>query len=157
NPRYRVARGLARLAPHRSSAIVGLDVPRVVACFGQYLDATGDAISRAQAEERMFAKLENADFLADVRPLLAADEAEKFDDEAGRAAFSAVFSTQIPKAINRMLWLVIERVFEALAQRICLVELAGFPSVNGLHDQLVAQLLHSMGELAVLGDFAQLV
>src|SRR5215475_10086609 len=52
---------------------------------------------------------------------------------------------------------VIERVFEALAQRIRLVELAGFPSVNGLHDQLVAQLLHSMGELAVLGDFAQLV
>src|SRR5262249_23106454 len=33
---------------------------------------------------------------------------------------------------------------------ICLVELAGFPSVNGLHDRFVAQLLHSMGELAVL-------
>src|SRR5215469_18703940 len=57
----------------------------------------------------------------------------------------------------RMLWLVIERVLEVLAQRIRLVELAGFPSVNGLPDQLVAQLLHFKCELAVLGEFAQLV
>jgi hypothetical protein len=75
----------------------GLDVARTVACFGQYLDASGDAISRAQAEERMFGKLENDDFLADVRPLLAADEAEQFDDAAGRAAFTAVFSTFIKR------------------------------------------------------------
>jgi hypothetical protein len=36
----------------------------------------------------MFGKLENDDFLADVHPLLAADEAEKFDEDAARAAFS---------------------------------------------------------------------
>jgi predicted nucleotidyltransferase component of viral defense system len=77
---------------HAKSVFRHLDVPRVVACFGQYLGASGDAISRAQAEERMFAKLENDDFLADVRPLLAADEAEKFDEDAARAAFRAVFS-----------------------------------------------------------------
>lgn len=61
------------------------------------LDASADAISRAQAEERMFAKLENADFLADVRPLLAADEAERFDEQTARAAFAAVFSTFIKR------------------------------------------------------------
>jgi hypothetical protein len=80
---------------HAKSVFNDLKVPRVVSCFGQYLDASGDAISRAQAEERMFAKLENDDFLADVRPLLAADEAdeadeaEKFDDTAARTAFGA--------------------------------------------------------------------
>ena len=45
---------------------------RVVTCLKQYLDGSGLAISRAQAEERMFAKLANAQFLADVRPLLMA-------------------------------------------------------------------------------------
>ncbi len=40
----------------------------------------------------MFDKLDNRAFLADVRPLLSADEAEKFDKEAGNAAFRSVFS-----------------------------------------------------------------
>lgn len=82
---------------HASDVFDDLDAARVVACFGQYLGAAGQAISRAQAEERMFAKLENAAFLADVRPLLAADEAEGFDEEAGRAAFQAVFTTFIQR------------------------------------------------------------
>jgi predicted nucleotidyltransferase component of viral defense system len=82
---------------HAKIVFNDLDVSRVVACFGQYLDASDAAISRAQAEERMFAKLENRDFLADVLPLLAADEAEEFDDEAARAAFSTVFSTFITR------------------------------------------------------------
>jgi predicted nucleotidyltransferase component of viral defense system len=56
-----------------------LDTGRVVACFDKYLAASGQAISRAQAEERMFDKLANKDFLADVRPLLSANEAESFD------------------------------------------------------------------------------
>jgi len=34
-------------------------------------------------------------FLADVPPLLAADEAATFDDEAGRTAFRTVYSTFI--------------------------------------------------------------
>lgn len=83
-------RDLVDLA-HAATVFKDLGAARVVTCFGQYLGASGQAISRAQAEERMFAKLENANFLADVRPLLAADEAEKFDDKAGRAAFQAVF------------------------------------------------------------------
>jgi hypothetical protein len=47
----------------------------------------------------MFDKLEKPNFLADVRPLLTADEAERFDDKAAMAAFVAVFSRivrQIP-------------------------------------------------------------
>jgi predicted nucleotidyltransferase component of viral defense system len=89
-------RDLVDLA-HAKTVFGDLNVPRVIACFGLYLDASGDAISRAQAEERMFAKLEDGDFLADVRPLLAADEAEKFDEQAARAAFRAVFSEFIKR------------------------------------------------------------
>ncbi|PWE77163.1 hypothetical protein XF30_10610 [Bradyrhizobium sp. SUTN9-2] len=40
----------------------------------------------------MWAKLEDPSFLADVRPLLAADDAEDFDAEAERAAFVTVFN-----------------------------------------------------------------
>ena len=68
-----------------------LDAARVVMCFGKYLAAAGQAISRAEAEQRMFEKLEEPTFLADVRPLLSADEAEKFDDDTARAAFEIVF------------------------------------------------------------------
>jgi hypothetical protein len=51
----------------------------------------------SQAEERMFAKLEDPAFLADVRPLLSAEEAKKFDDNAAREAFRLVFSTFITR------------------------------------------------------------
>jgi len=40
----------------------------------------------------MFDKLANKNFLADVRPLLSADEAESFDGEAARGAFRLVYS-----------------------------------------------------------------
>lgn len=36
-------------------------------------------------------KLQRPDFLADVKPLLTAEEAARFTDETGRQAFSAVF------------------------------------------------------------------
>jgi hypothetical protein len=49
-------------------------------------------ISRAEAEQRMFAKLNNPGFLADLRPLLAATEAAKLTDGAMKAAFVKVFS-----------------------------------------------------------------
>jgi predicted nucleotidyltransferase component of viral defense system len=68
-----------------------LNAKRLVELFGKYLDLSGQAISRAQAEQRMFEKLERPDFLADVKPLLTAEEAERFTDEAGREAFAAVF------------------------------------------------------------------
>jgi hypothetical protein len=43
----------------------------------------------------MFAKLVNPGFLADVRPLLTAAEAERLTDEAMRAAFADVFTQLI--------------------------------------------------------------
>jgi predicted nucleotidyltransferase component of viral defense system len=88
---------------HATVVFEDLDHARVVTCFGKYLDAADQSIPRAEAEQRMFAKLENAAFLADVRPLLAADEAEKFDDEAARAAFLVVFS-QFIKRIPGKAW-----------------------------------------------------
>lgn len=54
-----------------------------------YLAAGKQAISRAEAEERMFAKLAGRLFLADVRPLLAAEEAIKLDAAAAHAAFGS--------------------------------------------------------------------
>jgi predicted nucleotidyltransferase component of viral defense system len=72
-----------------------LNVPRVIELFRQYLQASGNAISRAQAEQRMFAKLANAAFMADVKPHLPAAEATRFDDAAAKAAFREVFSTFI--------------------------------------------------------------
>jgi len=46
----------------------GLDADRIVEMFGRYLDLSGPAISRAQAQGRMFAKLANPRFLLDTRP-----------------------------------------------------------------------------------------
>jgi hypothetical protein len=68
-----------------------LNAGRVVACFGQYLDRSEIRISRAEAEQRMFAKLTNPGFLADMRPLLAAAEAERLTEDAIKAAFANVF------------------------------------------------------------------
>jgi predicted nucleotidyltransferase component of viral defense system len=72
-----------------------LNVQRVIELFRQYLDASGKAISRAQAEQRMFAKLANSTFMADVKPYLPAEEAARFDDAAAKTAFRDVFSTFI--------------------------------------------------------------
>jgi predicted nucleotidyltransferase component of viral defense system len=48
-----------------------LDNRRIVECFGLYIERGGTPISRAQAEERMFAKLAAPRFMADIRPLLS--------------------------------------------------------------------------------------
>ena len=76
---------------HSLQVFQNLNAGRVVELLGRYLAATGLAISRAQAEERMFAKLENPQFLADVRPLLTAQEAARFGEKAAQSAFVAAF------------------------------------------------------------------
>jgi hypothetical protein len=43
----------------------------------------------------MFAKLSNPRFLSDIRPLLAAEEAERLTEEAMTAAFEEVFGRLI--------------------------------------------------------------
>jgi predicted nucleotidyltransferase component of viral defense system len=82
---------------HAHAVFDDLDHARVVTLFDNYLTAAEQAISRAEAEERMFAKLAEPSFLADVRPLLTAEEAIKFDAAAGHAAFRAVFQNFIKR------------------------------------------------------------
>ena len=76
---------------HSLETFAGLDAGRIVDLLGRYLAATRRPISRAQAEQRMFEKLDSPNFMADVRPLLAADAREAFDEAAAEAAFTAVF------------------------------------------------------------------
>jgi len=80
---------------HGLDVFDGLDAARVVEIFVRYINEAGLTISRAQAEQRMFAKLTNPRFLADIRPLLTPAEADKLTEETMNAAFSAVYSTFI--------------------------------------------------------------
>lgn len=77
---------------HALDVFEGLDTARVVEYFGRYLQRSEMRISRAEAEQRMFAKLNNPRFLADLRPVLAAAEAAKLTEAAMKAAFVNVFS-----------------------------------------------------------------
>lgn len=54
----------------------GIDEGRIVDYLGRYLTLSGQSISRAQAQERMFAKLAKPRFLLDMRALLSAGQAE---------------------------------------------------------------------------------
>ena len=74
-----------------------LDVDRIVEMFGQYLALSGQTISRAQAQERMFAKLANPRFLLDVRPLLPAARAETLTEASTAEAFRRVFVVLIDR------------------------------------------------------------
>ncbi len=80
---YDLAHGLERFD--------GLDAARVAALFVSYVEGGGQAISRAQAQQRMFAKLATPRFVLDMRPLLPAAEAEKLTEESTRELFTKVF------------------------------------------------------------------
>ncbi|MDN5871459.1 MAG: nucleotidyl transferase AbiEii/AbiGii toxin family protein [Nitrococcus sp.] len=80
---------------HALGVFEKLDTARVATIFARYLAAQDLVISRAQAEERMFAKLANPGFLADIRPLVAPDEADRLSDEAMKSVFAAVLSSFI--------------------------------------------------------------
>jgi predicted nucleotidyltransferase component of viral defense system len=74
---------------HALDIFPALDAQRTVDMFAEYVRQ--EPIPRWEAEKRMFEKLERRGFLADVHPLLAADERARFDDAAGRRAFQRVF------------------------------------------------------------------
>ena len=80
---------------HALDVFEGLDRNRVVECFGQYLERSQTPITRAVAEQRMFAKLNSPGFLTDLRPLLAADQAETLTETSVKQAFTKIFSSLI--------------------------------------------------------------
>jgi hypothetical protein len=59
------------------------------------LTLSGQSISKAQAQKRMYAKLANLWFLLDMQ--LPADEAEGPDDAAVTAPFTAVYERLIER------------------------------------------------------------
>jgi len=69
-----------------------LNADRVAELFGRYLELSGQAISRAQAQERMFGKLANPRFLLDMRPLLSAPQAEQLSEDSTAESFRRVFT-----------------------------------------------------------------
>jgi len=77
---------------HALEVFDALQVERVVEMFGRYLDLSGQAITRAQAQERMFTKLANPRFLLDMRPLLPAAQVEAWTQESTEEAFRQVFT-----------------------------------------------------------------
>ncbi len=78
---------------HALEVFGGLKTERVVECFLLYLEKSEARISRAQAEQRMFAKLNNPGFIADMRPLVTSAHAEKLTDQEIKRAFTDVFRT----------------------------------------------------------------
>jgi hypothetical protein len=80
---------------HALAVFRKLNPARVIKLLLRYLEAAELSIPRAEAEQRMFAKLVNPGFLADIRPLLTGAEAEQLTDEAMRAAFADVFTRLI--------------------------------------------------------------
>jgi predicted nucleotidyltransferase component of viral defense system len=87
-------RDLVDLA-HALEVFKGLNAQRTVDMFVEYTKQK--SIPRWEAEKRMFEKLERRGFLADVHPLLTAEERERFDDAAGKRAFQQVFEAFITK------------------------------------------------------------
>lgn len=77
---------------HALKVFPELNAMRVVECFGLYLKQATQSISRAEAEQRMFAKLALPTFLTDISPLLSAEASASLSEEAIRLSFIAVFS-----------------------------------------------------------------
>ena len=80
---------------HAMSVLGELDAGRLIELFLAYLKQSELTISRAQAEERMWNKLENPGFLSDIRPLLSADVADSLTDAAITDAYTRVFTEVI--------------------------------------------------------------
>jgi predicted nucleotidyltransferase component of viral defense system len=80
---------------HALQVFENLDADHTVGLLAKYLALDRQSISKAQAQERMFAKLAKSSFASDMRPLLSAEQASQLTDEASRDAFLRVFETLI--------------------------------------------------------------
>ena len=90
-------RGALHDLAHALDVFEGLDADRIVEMFGRYLDLSGKTISRAQAQERMFAKLAQPRFLLDMRPLLPAARVEALTNGSTAESFRRVFTTLVDR------------------------------------------------------------
>ncbi len=72
-----------------------LDVDRILEIFRCYLGLSGQTISRAQAQERMFSKLAHPRILLDKRPLLPVVQVEALTAESIAESFRRVFKTLV--------------------------------------------------------------
>lgn len=82
---------------HALEVFGDLDINRIVEMFVRYLERSGQSISRAQAQERMFTKLANPRTLLDMRPLLPATQAEALTDGSTSNSFRSVFTILIDR------------------------------------------------------------
>jgi len=76
---------------HALEVFQDLNIGRVIELFGAYLARTNLRISRAEAEQRMFAKLARPAFMQDMRPLLPRAAGSALTDANAKAAFTSVF------------------------------------------------------------------
>ena len=82
---------------HALEVFEDLDVDRIIGMFGRYLGLSDQAISRAEAQERMFAKLAQPRLLLDMRPLLPAPQGEALTEESTAESFRRVFTTLVDR------------------------------------------------------------
>ena len=75
---------------HALKVFDGLDTQRVAVCFQRYLEKSKVEISRANAEQRLFAKLNNPGFVADIRPLITPARAAELTEDGIKRAFADV-------------------------------------------------------------------
>ena len=80
---------------HALEAFEVLDADRIVEMFTRYLGLSGQAISWAQAQERMSVKLANPRFLLDMRPLLPPAQAEALTEVSTADWFRRVFTALV--------------------------------------------------------------
>jgi predicted nucleotidyltransferase component of viral defense system len=76
---------------HALKVFEDLGTRRIVECLALYLEKTGLRISRAEAEERMFAKLRKPGLLTDLRPLLSSAQGNGLTEQTAKEIFASVF------------------------------------------------------------------
>jgi predicted nucleotidyltransferase component of viral defense system len=96
---------------HALDVFETLNRTRLVECFNLYLESSNVRIARAEAEQRMLAKLRRPRFLDDLRPLLPATALDEFGDDSTQRAFLNVF-TQLIAIIPGEPWARTEEVLK---------------------------------------------
>jgi predicted nucleotidyltransferase component of viral defense system len=97
---------------HALEVFKDLNRARLIECFNLYLERANVKILRAEAEQRMLAKLRRPRFLDDMKPLLPAAALHHFGDESTQQAFLAVFN-QLVVMLPGEPWAKTEEILKA--------------------------------------------